>query len=210
MAVKTPGGLTDRKVIRNSVLQGDTFGSLLASVQVDTIAKDLKKAGLGYRYKEELEIDILGLVDDIIAVSEAGHKAQMINTILNLKSAEKGLQFGVNKCKAMIVGKSNHNYLHSKIMVDKWEVNYTDNLNNGNPVLEESFQGLVEIEKVKTQTYLGFVISSSGDNMAHIMSAKSKGTGVISKILSKLKSLNLQKYYQQDCVRRDDFHLPPA
>ena len=96
MAVKTPGGLTDRQVIRDSVLQGDTFGSLMASVQVDSIAKDVKKEGLGYRYKEELEVDILGLVDDIIAVSEAGHKAQMINTILNLKSAEKGLQFGVN------------------------------------------------------------------------------------------------------------------
>ena len=51
--------------------------------------------------------------------------------------------------------------------------------------------------KVKTQNskYMGFVISSSGDNMAHIRSAKSKGTNVISKVLSKLKSLNLQKYY---------------
>ena len=137
----------------------------------------------------------LGLVDDIVGITEVGHKAQQLNSLINLKTAEKSLQFGVNKCKAMIVGKSNHNYLHSKIMVDKWEVNYTDNLNNGNPVFEESFQGLVEIEKVKTQTYLGFVISSSGDNMAHIRSAKSKGTGVISKILSKLKSLNLQKYY---------------
>ena len=82
----------------------------------------------------------------------------------------------------MVVSKSDHNYLHNKIMVDKWEVIYKDNQNNGKFVLEESFHGLVEIEKVKTQTYLGFVISSSGDNMAHIRSAKNKGTGVISKI----------------------------
>ena len=72
-------------------------------------------------------------------------------------------------------------------------MNYRDNQDNGKFVLEESFCGLVEIEKVKTQTYLGFVISSSGDNMAHIRSAKNKGT-VISKIMSKLNSLNLQKY----------------
>ena len=42
MAVKTHGGLTERKVIENSVQQGDTFGSMLASVQVDTIAKDIE------------------------------------------------------------------------------------------------------------------------------------------------------------------------
>ena len=195
MSVKTPAGLTDRQTVHDSVLQGDTWGSILASVQVDSIGKACLEAGYFYKYKDKLPVGFLGLVDDIVGITEVGHKAQQLNSLINLKTAEKSLQFGVNKCKAMIVGKSNHNYLHSKIMVDKWEVNYTDNLNNGNPVFEESFQGLVEIEKVKTQTYLGFVISSSGDNMAHIRSAKSKGTGVISKILSKLKSLNLQKYY---------------
>ena len=98
MAVKTSAGLTDRDIIENSVLQGDTFGSLLASVQVDTIAKEIEKAGVGYNYKEELPINILGLVDDMIGVTEAGYKAQIMNTILNFKSAEKGLQFGNRKC----------------------------------------------------------------------------------------------------------------
>ena len=32
MAVNTPSGLSERQIIRNSVLQGDTFGSILASV----------------------------------------------------------------------------------------------------------------------------------------------------------------------------------
>ena len=39
MAVKTPGGLTNRQVLRNIVLQGDTWGSILASVQVDKIGR---------------------------------------------------------------------------------------------------------------------------------------------------------------------------
>ena len=52
-------------------------------------------ANIGYKYKEELPINILGLVDDIIGVTEAGFKAQMMNTILNYKSAEKRLQFGI-------------------------------------------------------------------------------------------------------------------
>ena len=39
MAVNTPHGLTDRITVRNTVLQGDTFGSILASVQVNNIGK---------------------------------------------------------------------------------------------------------------------------------------------------------------------------
>ena len=45
------------------------------------------------------------------------------------------------------------------------------------------------------QMYLGFVISSSGDNMANIAHIKNKSIGVIRKIFNKLNSLNLQKYY---------------
>ena len=84
MAVKTTCGLTSRQTIRNSVLQGDTFGSLLASVQVDTIAQNVSEAGIGYLYNKELPINILGLVDDMIGVTEAGHKTQIMNTILHI------------------------------------------------------------------------------------------------------------------------------
>jgi hypothetical protein len=48
------------------VLQGDTFGSLLASVQVDSIGKHAEKTGLRYLYKGILPVTMLGLVDDII------------------------------------------------------------------------------------------------------------------------------------------------
>ena len=53
-------------MIKNSVLQGDTFGSLLASVQVDSIGQQCVEAGYGYQYKEELPISLLGLVDDLL------------------------------------------------------------------------------------------------------------------------------------------------
>ena len=50
MAVNTPAGLSERQVIKNVVLQGDTFGSILASVQVDSIGKDVEQSGYGYKY----------------------------------------------------------------------------------------------------------------------------------------------------------------
>ena len=147
MAVKSPWGLTDRQAIKDSVLQGDTFGSLLASVQVDTIAKDVEQAGIGYNYK--LPINILGLVDDIIGVSETGFKAQMMNAILNTKSAEKGLQFGTAKCKVMNIGKELEYIKNSRIYVDKWSEEYIEDTETGEIELNENYTGKVAIEEVK-------------------------------------------------------------
>ena len=118
MAVNTQNGLTDRETIEDCVLQGDTWSSLLASVQVDTIAQDCTEAGYGYRYKDSLPLAILGLVDDTIGITEAGHEAQMMNAFLNVKTAEKRLQFGVTKCKSMLVGKDTENIFNDKLVVD--------------------------------------------------------------------------------------------
>ena len=104
MAIKTPGGLTDRQKITNSVLQGDTWGSMLASVQVDTFGKAIEEEGIGYMYKNVLPISMLGLVDDVVGVTDTGYKAQQLNKILNVKTSEKGIQFGINKCKSLTIG----------------------------------------------------------------------------------------------------------
>ena len=170
MSVKTPGGLTDRQVLKNLVLQGDTWGSILASVQVDTIAKDVEEADLGYLYKESLPVSILGLVDDMLGVSEVGFKAQQMNVVLNVKSAEKGLQFGVKKCKSMIVGKKQENIINNKLFVDGWKEDYIENIETGEINLVDNYIGEVPIEEVKEQKYLGFVISSIGNNLVNIRS----------------------------------------
>ena len=59
MAVKTPTGLTERQEVTNIVLQGDTWGSLLASVQVDSLYKECIKAGHHYLYKDKLPVGFL-------------------------------------------------------------------------------------------------------------------------------------------------------
>ena len=94
MAVKTNNGLTERQTLTDLVLQGDTWGSMLASVQVDTIGRDCQEGGYGYKYKDSLMVSLLGMVDDIIGVTEAGYKAKQMNKFINVKTAEKTLQFG--------------------------------------------------------------------------------------------------------------------
>jgi hypothetical protein len=59
----------------------------------------------------------------------------------------------------------------------------------------ETYAGQVVIGKCQEQKYLGFVLSSSGDNMANIQVVRNKSIGTIRKIFTKLNSLNLQKYF---------------
>ena len=194
MAVNTPDGLSERQVLNNIVLQGDTFGSILASVQVDTIGQECLQSGYGYNYKDILPVGMLGLVDDIIGITEVGYKAQMMNVFMNIKTAEKGLQFGEKKCKSMLVGKDLKNVLNSKLSVDKWTVEH-ETLATGETKLVETYSGLTEIEKCEQQKYLGFILSNKGDNMTNIQAIKNKSIGVTKKIFNKLNSLKLQNYY---------------
>ena len=60
MAVKTANGMSDRQIVSDIVLQGDTFGSILASVQVDKIGQDCMDAGHYYLYKNILPVGFLG------------------------------------------------------------------------------------------------------------------------------------------------------
>ena len=90
-----------------------------------------------------------------------------MNVFLNVKTAEKCLQFGSKKCKTMLIGKNMENIINSELTVDKWKVSHKDT-ENGEVVLIEEFDGQVKIEKTEEQRYLGFVLSSKGNNMVNI------------------------------------------
>ena len=57
VAVKTPVGKTNRESIFNCITQGDVFGPILCSNQVDTIGRECIKVGKYlYAYRGEVEI----------------------------------------------------------------------------------------------------------------------------------------------------------
>ena len=118
-----------------------------------------------------------------------------MNTIINVKTAEKCLQFGVSKCKSMFVGKKKEDFLDRELFVDKWKVEYKDNLETNEEELVETYEGLTPIGRTNEQKYLGFVLSANGDNMANINSAKKKSIGIIRKMMTKLESLHLKNYF---------------
>ena len=195
MAVNTPSGLSERQTLENVVLQGDTWGSILASVQVDSIGKEVEKSGLGYLYKDVLPVSMLGLVDDMIGVTTAGYKAQQLNALLNVKTAEKRLQFGVNKCKSMLISKKPQTVLNTPLTVDNWQVKYIPNLMTGESDLTEWHEGQVEMGQTNSHKYLGFFLSNTGDNLVHIKEMKKRSIWIIRKIFTRLDNLHLKKYH---------------
>ena len=114
----------------------------------------------------------------------------MLNVFLNTKTAENTLQFGTRKCKYMLVGKDTKNVLKSHLMIDEWKITYSE---TGNII--ENYSGQTPIEETEHQKYLGFNISSTGNNMVNINAVKKKSIGIIRKIIIRLNSLKLGKYY---------------
>ena len=59
------------------VLQGDTWGPPMAANQVDSFGKQLLKEEPEYiyKYKGYIPIGVLGMIDDLVGVSETGVNA---------------------------------------------------------------------------------------------------------------------------------------
>ena len=71
-----------------------------------------------YKYKDEVDIPPLGMLDDLICVSECGIQTSMMNSYINVKTNSKKLQFGVEKCKKIHVGKTCDDFKCQKLSVD--------------------------------------------------------------------------------------------
>ena len=95
----------------------------------------------------------------------------------------------------MLIGKNQESALNSPLCVDNWSVEHVENPATGDTELVETYTGQVQIGQTTEQRYLGFILSSSGDNMANIRALQKKSIGTIKKIFTKLHSLNLQQYY---------------
>ena len=103
--MKTPYGISQRKEENNIICQGEPWGPIECSLQIDNIGKESLVEGLHpYKYNDEVEIPALGFVDDIIKVTESGYKTARMNSFVNAKLAIKKLRLGAKKCFVMYIG----------------------------------------------------------------------------------------------------------
>ena len=168
------------------VMQGDTLASTMASVQCDSFGKELleEEVSFLYHYKGHVPVGILGQIDDLIGITEAGYKAQQMNSYLNVKTANKYLQFGPDKCKSMLIGniKKKIDFLHNVLDVDTWKTNHDE---DGNII--ETYEGKTSIEGVEEMIYLGVVISCDGKNSKNIIHKGNKAFGTKKQIMNMVK-----------------------
>ena len=109
ISVKTSYGLSKEYELTSRIMQGDTWACAEASAQVDMFGKEMleEMPNYMYNYMGIVPIPLLGQVDDLIGVAEAGFKLKQLNSFINVKTADKNLQFGPEKCKTMIISKKN-------------------------------------------------------------------------------------------------------
>ena len=196
VAVKTPVGISDRTSIYNVITQGDVFGPILCSNQVDTFGREcLEEGKYTYTYKGEVEIPPLGMVDDLICISQCGHKTAMMNAFINFKTNSKKLQFGAKKCKKLHVGHLHEEFKCQDLSVEKWtELEVTNDI-TGEAEIKDIWSGEENIEEKTEEKYLGDIISKDGKNIKNIKARISKGKGIVNKILMVLDGIPFGKHY---------------
>ena len=198
VAVKTPHGLTERKNVKEIVLQGDVFGPIKCSVSVDTYGKQCIKEDIHmYTYKGDVKVPPLAMVDDVLIISECGYKSSMVNSYINAKSNMKKLQYGATKCHKMHVGKKKIEEICPDLYVDEWKLSEVTEIATGN--IEEDcideYGGIQKMEEVSEEKYLGDILTVDGRNIKNIMERKNKSIGSKNQIMGILREVYFGKYY---------------
>ena len=111
VAINTAVGQTERMDINNVLTQGGTWGSLLCSNHIDSLGRRCVETGdYMYKYKNQLDVMPLAMVDDLLGVASCGHDSLSLNTFINTQVELKKLQFhtpdakGKSKCNVIHVG----------------------------------------------------------------------------------------------------------
>ena len=196
VAVQTPNGLSRRDLFENIVMQGDVLAPLVSSLQVDTIGKECwEEEKHLYFFKNKVPIGPLGMVDDLLTISECGYKTEKMNQYINFKTGAKRLQFGTSKCIKMHVGKSRSEDLCKDLFVNGWTVEVETDPDTGFSSQTDVFTGKEKMEVKQEQLYLGDLLAADGTHTKNVQLRRSKGIGVINQIMQILSSTYFGKYF---------------
>ena len=170
-------------------------------MSVETFGKECLAEGKHlYRYKGEVDVPPLAMVDDLLIVTECGYKSAMSNSFINCKTNMKKLQFGIDKCHKMHVGKKRIEEICPDLFVDSWKLKEVTEIETGEEVLNEVHTGLSKMEEVIQEKYLGDIISHDGKNMKNVMARVGKAVGITNQIMSILEEICFGPYHFEVAV----------
>ena len=125
------------------------------------------------------------MFDDLIGITEAGHKKTQVNTFVDVKAADKDLQFGSEKCMSMIVSKRNTYSFHTPALsVDSWKIKHGE---HGD--IKETYIGKEIIQNEDSLMYLGHVNYQKRRKNENILHKGIKAIGIEKSILKLIKNM---------------------
>ena len=106
ISVNVPSvGETEPIDISEVVMQGSSWGSIMCGNSVGDIggdtmnrAKNNDVTNFIYKYKDEVDVSSLEMVDDVLGVAECGIKSVLLNAYINAKFELKRLRLNKKKC----------------------------------------------------------------------------------------------------------------
>ena len=196
VAVKTSLGMTDRFEISEKVLQGDVFGNILASNQIDRFGKHcLENQEHIYMYRDKIPIVPFTMCDDLFTVSECGYQTELMAAYINSQSRYNFLQFGLSKCFKLHVGKYKEQFKCQPVFLDSWTSEEIEDKKSGKIYFQEEYRGKVKIQEVDSEKYLGNKISTDGTNILDITGKCNRGIGIVNKNQNILETMYFGSFY---------------
>ena len=170
VAVKTAKGRSNRTDIKNIIMQGSVWSSLLCTTSMEKLGKMIyENEDLIYRYKGAVAVPTLCMVDDILAVQKCSKISLQINSVINSFVELKKLTLSEKKCSKIHIGKTNLSCHQLKV--------HENDMKNSNQ-----------------ERYLGDLISKDAKIKHTIDQRVSKGYGIVSEINTILEEIPLGKY----------------
>ena len=200
MTVKNFDNISSSRKIVDAVLQGDTMAPIIASVDMDDIAKDwMVIAGENvFKYRGVVPVSSLGLMDDLLLLSEVGRETTRANSFINASSASKGLQFSSKKCSSFQVINNKSDCLTNVIKVDNWVEE-----RSGDSIVD-TYMGKTKFKDVESFKYMGSYVQNDAGNATTIDFKLKKSLVTINKVKSKLNFINPGRFrYEATVVVRD-------
>ena len=193
ICVKSPVGVTEKGVIRDIILQGETVSSIICTSSVDLMSKQCPLEV--YKYREVVDIPKLSFVDDIADVTKCGKSAKDMNEFTSIEISKRKLQLATDKCQKVHVGREQK---CAELTKDEWKV--TKEKVNGVTNIVDKYKGKSTIETVEVKEYLGTYVACDGTNAKTIEMKVGRGQGIVNDIMMILSSIPLGKYYFETAV----------
>ena len=135
------------------------------------------------------------MVDDIVTISECGHKTTAMNAFIDTKASFKKLQCGVKKCKKLHIGKTKSKIKCQNLEIGDWKVKNVKSTASKEAFTKEEYHGETEISESEDEKYLGDIISKNAKNAKNISAQKCKSIGISRKIMSSLQDIYFGKFH---------------